>query len=627
MSHHRLSTPRHHRPSSPVFTLLYTLAACLLAILTMTTTGCFLLPLNVDTAGQASDSSEEDYAGEDWNVFPESEVVDEIIERPLPEDDDIFVNVGAEAEIWEIEEPAPSTAGALPYEGDNWGGAALAGHARRSGDPNRVTAAMTCLAREQGRFWRTFQEPPAPHLHDYLIARCGTTVNRAATNFLHGEISPPRGRHSEQDVRIMLSTLLAREYRKLRGESGPGSVFGAWYDGDKDGGNLYIVYGTRKFRLEPFSMDVSGRDHVLLTGVQPGDTTTIEAISSTGATVAHCTKVRPVIQKPGYFTLRCPVHATDSEAYIDILEMKRNRMLGNRVLTLFVSPDGTMPRVYAEPQSPISKTIAPADPAVPADPDHLLDIINDLRGSNRLPPLKLDPGQSTEMSQLLPHYIAAAHNPAQAELADTIALAFLAGRKAESLIRDADFLHFTSVMDGDRDIAKMLARQCRSPMVRSTLMDPEADSLAIGMHQNKAGNAAVFVVSTYDHPDSTHYTEWEAALFDNLNETRGRHSRSRARRLTNTWTVTAMDQAMAKMGHGVGPNYSARQALEVLIRNHRQGFGYTYFPLGEGQLDDVVWPQEMLELDQLRVSIRAGYYHPPGGTWAYELALVVYTGA
>jgi hypothetical protein len=39
----------------------------------------------------------------------------------------------------------------------------------------------------------------------------------------------------------------------------------------------------------------------------------------------------------------------------------------------------------------------------------------------------------------------------------------------------------------------------------------------------------------------------------------------------------------------------------------------------------VEWPHQLLELEQVQVAIRVGYYRPEGTNWAHELMLVVYT--
>lgn len=600
-------------------------ATWLLAMTTAITGGCRLVEPPATSDQYVDNPSQEEWddkTGAPWGVFPDSPSIEEIIAQPLPEDDDIFVAEGAEAAVWELEEPFLSVAGAVPYQGDNWGGAALAEHARRGGDPLRVTAAMTCLAREQGRFWLSYQEQPGPLLYDHLLARCGTTVSRAGASIRHWTVSPPGRRPSVESVRTLISNILTHEYQRLRSEFDSASVFGAWYDGDENGGDLYVVQGKRQLRLDPFDMNLSGRDHVVISGTRPDGTAAVEAISSTGSRATRCTPIRPTVQGPGRFSLQCPVLATDSAAMIDVIEVQKNRLLGSRVLSLFTSPDGTMPRVYTEAPSPMANALEATDAT---DPNRLVHVINTLRERRGLHPLALDPGQGEEMSRLLPHYVAATHDPAQAELADTIALAFMAARKAESLVRDADFLHFTSAISESTDIAKVLAQQCRSPMVRATLMDPEADSVAIGMHSSSSGDAAAFVVATYDHPDPSGYGEVEVDLRESLDAARARRSRSRSRRLTDAGTETAMDRAMAYISGGLDPRHSVEQAVELISRNYHRGFGYTFVPVANDPRSGVEWPMQMLDLDPVRVSMRVGYYRPPEGNWAYELAFIVYT--
>jgi hypothetical protein len=196
------------------------------------------------------------------------------------------------------------------------------------------------------------------------------------------------------------------------------------------------------------------------------------------------------------------------------------------------------------------------------------------------------------------------------------------------VVVDASFLHFTVDASDAAGMGRILAQQVMSPMARSTLLDTEAQSLAVGIQRSKKGEddaAIAFVLAAYEHPDIEGQVEREAQLYDALDEARGRRGLPRVRVLRDKPTHAILDEGMAGLEHGSGPDQQGPAMQQGLDELHHRSFGYTFQGLSDGGVDDVEWPLQLLELDPVQVVIRVGYYRPEGTNWAHELAFIAYT--
>jgi len=555
--------------------------------------------------------------------MPKSEEVDELLAQPTPSEGEAFGNVGKAIDQWTLA-GAPTTADNEAYTGDNWGAVGLVGRAAGSGPDVRVTAGMTCVARQLGEFIDLYGVMPSFGLQDFVLARCGSMVGRSSLSVRRFVIDHGSRKPSEKAVRRMIEEALARAPESPRDEEHAATkepmVRGAWYSGDELGGLLVVAQGTNRLGLEPFAMGLAGRDHLRVAGRKPSDVEAISGYVTAGdGDYLRCKPAPDVPSDSDRFALVCPVRATDSWALVDLVQLRRRRVLASKAMTLFVSPDGSLPPTYA------TRPVREGKRSDVTDERRVVDAINELRTGVGLPEFVLAAEQSTEMAALLPHYLVASADPDRGEVADAVALAFLSGRKVDHVVVDASFLHFTVDASDAVSTGRVLAQQAMSPMARSTLLDAEAQSLAIGIQKSEMSGAIAFVLAAYEHPDIEGQVEREALLYDALDEARGRRGLSRVRKLEDEASNAILDQGMAGLEHGAGPDAQGPFVQEGLDELHRRSFGYAFQGISDGGVDDVEWPLQLLDLEQVQVAIRVGYYRPEGTNWAHELVLVVYT--
>lgn len=561
-------------------------------------------------------------AGEEWSPMPKSEEVEAILGQPVPSEGDAFENVGKAIEQWTLE-GAPATAGIEAYAGDNWGAAGLVERAADWGPKARVTAGMTCVARQLGEFMDLYGVMPSFGLQDFVLARCGSLVGRSSLSVRRVGIDLGSRKASEKTVRSMIEDALGRAIEPRAEEDAAAKeprLYGAWYNGDELGGLLVVVEGENPLGVEPFPMSLAGRDHLRVVGRKPSDVEAISGFVTAGeGEYLRCTPAPDVLRDSDRFALDCPVRSTDAWALVDIVQLRRRRLLASRVMTLFVSPDGSLPPTY---------TTRPAHEGGRSDATEqrkVVDAINALRHGVGLPEFVLAADQSQEMAELLPYYLAASADPDRGEQADAVALAFLSGRKVDHVVVDASFFHFTVDASDAASMGRILAQQSMSPMARSMLLDAEAQSLAVGIQKSEKSGALALVLAAYEHPDIEGQVTREAQLYEALDVARGRRGLPRVRVLRDKPTHAILDQGMVELEHGSGPDQQGPAIQQRLDELHHRSFGYAFQGLSDGGVDDVEWPLQLLELESVQVAIRVGYYRPEGTNWAHELVLVVYT--
>lgn len=590
------------RASAPIWSLGFLLGGCFSSSLE----GYYPTPDSRPPPDEPPPGAE----SEDWSALPSSEEVDEILAQPVPSESDVFRDAGKTIEHWTLTDP-PSTMKVEGYAGDNWGATILAENVG-----SRASIGMTCVARQLAEFMDLHGELPSQQLQEFVLARCGSMVGHGALGVHTVVVDPGKRKLDDATVRRSLESAIRGMLTSPRTDAWVG---GAWYTGDEKGGLLLVAQGHRALGLAPPPMSLAGQGHVRLSGKLSSGVESIMGVITAGeGGFELCARVADPLGNPDRFTLNCPVRSTDPFALIEIVEFKRRRQLGSKVLTLFVSPDGSLPTTYES-----HEFLGTMESGVPDGPKLVL-AINELRAQAQLAPLVLDEAQSTEVSQLMPHYLAASRDPARGELADTIALAIVSGRKVEKVVKHADFWHFTAGMEGSESIARLLAQQSMSPMARSALLDPRAQTLAVGIQKSETTDAVAFVLATYQHPDLEAYTELEAKLYHALDEARGRRSRSRARRYTDQRTSAIMDQSVGRLELGYSPSYQGDLAQAKLGVIHRRSFGFAFLDLSE---DAVEWPSQLLDLEDVKVALRIGYYRPNGSNRVHELAFVVYSGS
>lgn len=543
--------------------------------------------------------------------FPEPYEVERIKAQPLPPEEEVFRAAGVDVPQWELAGPMPSRTSTDAHTGEDVASRLLATHIEQYGRGARTTLGMACVAREVGRVVLAHGQVPSTRLHDFILARCGAGVSSISFSTWQTAGSPPDPAVVETEIAAALAHPPADLVTR------PGLVLGAWY-GESDGQRLLVLaHGRNRLELMPVPMDARGRQFVTVQGTKPPGVESVTALITQGENgFAECPMAE---NKEHTFTLRCPVLASDSTAWIDVIEHRRRRKLGSRTLTLFVSPDGTKPRSYHEPEI---ATMATGDPT---SAQRIGDAINDLRSQNGLPSVSLEVRQSEEVADLLPHFMAATYDESRAELADTIMLAIIAGNHVETLIENAQYLHFTTSIAANEGIDRAVARSSMFPMARSVLLDPDARSVAVGVRVNQARNTAAVILSTYDPPREDSYPSFEASLHEQLDVARVERGLPLALRMEDPRSHAVLDGTLGRLELGGSPGVLMDRAMDELAAIYNpQGVGYKVVGIKSGRVPSVDWPEALLSVDRIGVLIRVGHYVVPGTRWVVGLGLVSY---
>lgn len=576
--------------------------------------GGALCSLMVALAWAAGCGGELEQGGFGVPEFPDAKEIEDIKQQPVPSEDRVFADVGVDLEQWELEGPLPSRTSATAYRGNDVASRVLARRIQSYGNDARTTEGMACVAHQVGKLMLAHGQAPSSTLEGFILARCGAAVG--GVELLTWKTS--QGRLDDAAAEPMIEDALARPRREVGGH--PNSVLGAWYGGSEHESLLVLAHGRAALDLEPVPMDARSLQHVTIRGTKPRGVERVTGVASRGESgFADCRTIAGEGDLEREFTLHCPVLGSDSAMLIDIVEHRRRRAFGTQVATLFVSPDGTLPGTYREP---ISTSVTAADAA---STEAIVETINDLRLQHGLGPVALEVAQSQDVAELLPHFMAAAHDDARGELADTIMMHVVAGRYVESKVRDAQCLHFTTSTVPGKGVDRAIVRETLSPMVRSTLLDPKAQRIAIGVRANEANDLAAVMLATYDQPDAPVYPLLDEVLYDQLDRARAERGLPPATRLSDEESNAVLDHTMGRLELGADLEGVLEQMLLRISAVYPElQIGYSLEGIEPDDARVVQWPEALLAAETAGVLLRVGQYAVVGSQWVVELVVIAY---
>lgn len=230
------------------------------------------------------------------------------------------------------------------------------------------------------------------------------------------------------------------------------------------------------------------RDHVILRGRLEGSFRYLSAIATFGASdYAEC-EVSTSVPLP-QIAIRCPVHATDSVAWIDVLGYTDGRVLGRRVGRVLVRRDqGAQLAALA-----VDATLEGNAPGLV---EAILARANAIRAEHGRTPLALELAQSATVQGITPAWFGAELGGDHAT-SDLLALGVIAGWDVSAgTIRDAHLA--VSMVDTTQSPGEWLALLMEDPTARAVLLDPEARSAAIGAQWDAERRAFTGLVVTYE---------------------------------------------------------------------------------------------------------------------------------
>lgn len=509
-----------------------------------------------------------------------------------------------DVERWELAGPLPDELKLAPMATrTSWSDLLQARAASRNGLVF-VSEAMGCASRELGRFKLANKVAPGDGLRAFILARCGTGTEHAEISTLEGavpaDVTDDRVfAEWQKDAGVLIDKSIGGGLRTV----------GIWFG--REGGRAIVIVtaAPRRVQIDPVAMKPADGKTITITGELLIPAASLRGLVNHGRFEHATCKANPNVALPR-FSLRCPVDARDSLAWIEVAAFPAGRIVGPQVLSLLALPDGTGSAVYERP-----KTAAAGGASLP---EALLAALNGVRVEAGLAPLGLAPRESEVATNVAPHYFAAGEGDAPETNADLVVLGLRAGWDVEGMVRAGLFA--AAAVTDTREPGALVAAALDRPSGRETLLDPLVRQVAIGpvLHGDHAAGA---VFATYSFFDRESYDAEAAALLGRLSKLRA-DLHLGAPMLLSGGEKATREAARAVQRDGRSPGQALNEALEATVQQtHAQVNGWF---MESATLEDVKFPDALLRTPGLQISLAIGHHKDPKKAWgAYVIFIVV----
>lgn len=539
------------------------------------------------------------------HMFPTAGELAAIVAQPTPPPPSIPRT--HRVRYWKLAEPAPMTLGSTQHETSTPAGALLAAMFGRNPSVVR-SGGLACVAREYGRFWLIFRAMPAPELETFVQARCGEPVGHLEVRIKGGAgpggaaLSGPWRDHAAQLLKSISTTA-------------PTAV-GVW-SGEANGQSVVaVVYGRRWVHLEPVRLDAGAGGQLEVRGRYLAGSGTGTVYVTRGAYGYERCAAVPGTTTPR-FHFRCAMDPTDPSVMVEMIYAPPKSLLGWRAMIGLVAPG----RVPTLDFAAVNLTVASA-PMLRRDSAAMLAAINELRRRAGSAPLREAKTQSAIAARVLPHMLSASHDGDEGVF-QTVALGMMAGWEVHDmgLISGGDFGAMTlfGVATMDAAVESLLM----SPVYRSLLLDPKAEVIALATKDLADGKVTSALVTTYTFYRDTDYAEEHRKLLDRLDAERAALGKSPSKRVHGG----AWEKQLARTRTEIKEGKGLQSALDDLLQRIAATEGITVAGrFMEGlELDQIVFPPELLKPDRLQIAVAVDHYQPKGSPWGRRFVMMVYS--
>lgn len=541
------------------------------------------------------------------NPFPSPAALDRIRKQPPPPPP--APQAPAEVASWTLEGPFPTEDPDAPPP-PNAPGAALVIDGSGQAVP---TAAMTCVARDLGRFVATHAALPVDDLRTFTASRCGAPVAALQMRWMTGDAGP------DEDAAAILGRWApdpGKMVAEFTAALPPGAVFGAALV-RVEGRAVWMLAGQASTtQVEGYTGLPDAEGRVALRGRVQREFATIEALVTRGRFgFAPCAPLADTA--PGAFAFDCPVDPADANARIDVLGVPPGAILGDRLVSLTAWPGGAPGDTWHAPADVGDQVVDDAAQI----PPRVAETINRLRATAKLAPLTLDEPQSAELRGLAPYFWASTGGQLARGVADQVALGVLAGWQVSGLVRGGHFA--AAECHGRADAGELVREMLASPFDRRALFDPDARRLAVGPSALEPARARL-LLGTY-------------RLFEADFDAAGAAARLRAR--LNTERVAAglgplmewpaMDAMLGELTAQVSAGeLTPDEAIERAVNKGARTFRgpVTGVVMQGGDIEGFEQPEHVRALAGGPVGMAVGHTKPPGHPWARYVVLIVWPG-
>ena len=299
---------------------------------------------------------------------------------------------------WTVEVPA-SPSSAEPWAPSTAWERAVAESLAASGKQPRLTRAMSCVAREMGRYLLETGKAPPSALRDFITAACGSMApDVGLLDF--GLTEVPAALTDDQ----LLARWKDQATKQLAGRLPAGATEAGFAFQRRQHGKVMalLVYAQLRAEFQPLVPVPSDGDR----SPSPGGWSRIPATSPRYANqgrfgVTSCF-VDPTVPRPR-FSITCTMDPEDATARIDLVYAQPRRVLAIPFAQVLVrKPDATQ-LVYRDTTPAGGRPIASATEFAPA----ALAALNEVRGQAGLKPVRLADAQSAAAGRVAGHFFSA----------------------------------------------------------------------------------------------------------------------------------------------------------------------------------------------------------------------------
>ncbi len=320
------------------------------------------------------------------------------------------------------------------------------------------------------------------------------------------------------------------------------------------------------------------------------------------------------------FSLRCQPDPNDSAARIEIVAFPAGRVLGNTVLRVMGYPQKTPVNTY---QRPVYNF--PSADKVPQTPrENLETLINHIRAQAKLQPLRLEKTQSEIADQVTPHYFASLGGSTSETIADKIVLGLRAGWKVKGMVRQG---YFTSAFTTQpENLTYLLSNAMEQPYGRFVLVHPDVHRIAIGTFQSQDPSALGVLLNTYSlFEQKNDFAQEQQRILDQLTQARAAQNRKAPFVLESVQNL-AKDTAQNINAGKLQPKEGLQQLLSRAsqhLQGGNLGGSLGGWALQTSDLNDIDFPEELLQAHDLQVSIGVTHFLPQDEPWGTYVILFV----
>ena len=539
--------------------------------------------------------------------FPTQESLSRIESRPAAAPSITSGEVPADG--WKVNGQEVALDPGEPFQPANAWEAAFAADAAQERARVRLTRAMSCVARETGRFLLETRAAPPNDLQQFMIAACGAVVPGVGSYWLSGE---PPARATDDQVLAQWRTQIKSELLShLPAEATDG---GFWFGRGEGRAVAIMVHAVSRVRWKTLAMVPDAQGNAVLEGELGESAEYILGYANQGRFgVAQCT-MDPSIARPR-FRATCPMHKDDSIAWVQLLAAPPKRVLAAPFAQILLRRAAGQllafdPQGYSQAH-PVTNT---ADFS-----SAILVALNNVRAQAGLQPVQLSAAESARAVRLAAHFFADWQSAGNGEESDRIAMGLLAGWHLEGLIRDGLFT--ASLTAHTHDAGQWLNNALTSPMGRATLMSPDIEAISLGAIVLGQPNALGAVVTGYRLYHGDDHSADVRQLYSRLLAARKRLGLGMPSRLGGMDRVLRLELDRIKSGLR-----GSSQALQAVLDQgvSRFGAGMRGYVVETTSLDAFEIPEDVIRRPNLYFEIGVGHYRAPGAAWGQLVILVVF---